>query len=144
MPEEVKKQRLQALLAAQTEASLAGNLPFIGTRQQILVEGISNHEEKRAARSILPTADPAPESLAQLTGRTMCDRIVVFEAPLRLIGRLVDVSITAASAWSMSGVVADGLADAVPLELPAGMLVDPPLHSITLPAGAGSNRAAGS
>ena len=74
----------------------------------------------------------------------MCDRIVVFEAPLRLIGRLVDVSITAASAWSMSGVVADGLADAVPLELPAGMLVDPPLHSITLPAGAGSNRAAGS
>ena len=144
VPEEVKKQRLQALLAAQTEASLAGNLPFIGTRQQILVEGISNHEEKRAARSILPGDDPTPESLVQLTGRTMCDRIVVFEAPLRLIGRLVDVSITAASAWSMSGVVADGRADALPLELSAGVPVDhPPLHSITLPAGAGSNHSAG-
>jgi hypothetical protein len=52
----------------------------------------------------------------QLTGRTMCDRIVVFDAPLRLVGRLVDVDIQAAGAWSLAGTVADGLAEAVPLE----------------------------
>jgi hypothetical protein len=46
----------------------------------------------------------------------MCDRIVVFDAPLRLVGRLVDVDIQAAGAWSLAGDVADGLADAVPLE----------------------------
>jgi hypothetical protein len=46
----------------------------------------------------------------------MCDRIVVFDAPLRLVGRLVDVDIQAAGAWSLAGDVADGLAEAVPLE----------------------------
>jgi hypothetical protein len=46
----------------------------------------------------------------------MCDRIVVFDAPRRLVGRLVDVDIQAAGAWSLAGDVADGLADAVPLD----------------------------
>jgi hypothetical protein len=46
----------------------------------------------------------------------MCDRIVVFDAPQRLVGRLVDIDIQAAGAWSLAGDVADGLADAVPLE----------------------------
>jgi hypothetical protein len=46
----------------------------------------------------------------------MCDRIVVFDGPLRLIGRLVDVNIQAAAAWTLAGDVADGLAEAVPLE----------------------------
>ena len=45
------------------------------------------------------------------------DRIVVFDAPLRLVGRLVEVVIDAAGAWSLSATVADGLADAVPLSM---------------------------
>jgi hypothetical protein len=32
------------------------------------------------------------------------------------VGRLIDVDVLAAGAWSLSGVVADGLAEAVPLE----------------------------
>jgi hypothetical protein len=62
----------------------------------------------------------------------MCDRIVVFDAPFRLVGRLVDIDITAAGAWSLSGEVADGLADAVPLD----ELKQPELavHQINLPA----------
>jgi hypothetical protein len=36
---------------------------------------------------------------------------------MRLVGRLVDVVIDAAGAWSLSATVADGLADAVPLPL---------------------------
>jgi len=96
--------------------SLAGNRAFVGTRQQVLVEGLSTRDEKKAVQ-------PEPDGVAQLTGRTMCDRIVVFDAPLRLVGRLVDVDITAAGAWSLAGLVSDGLADAVPLD-------DVPVHQI--------------
>jgi tRNA-2-methylthio-N6-dimethylallyladenosine synthase len=109
VPEEVKKERNRLLLEAQAEASLAGNQRFLGTRQQVLVEGLSTRDEKRAV-------DVGPDGVAQLTGRTMCDRIVVFDAPVRLVGRLVDIDIHEAGAWSLAGTVADGLAEAVPLE----------------------------
>ncbi|MFM7035122.1 MAG: tRNA (N6-isopentenyl adenosine(37)-C2)-methylthiotransferase MiaB [Planctomycetia bacterium] len=109
VPEPVKKERNQTLLDAQAEVSLAGNRRFIGSRQQVLVEGLSTRDEKREV-------NPGPDGIAQLTGRTMCDRIVVFDAPLRLIGRLVDVDIESAGAWSLAGTVADGMADAVPLD----------------------------
>jgi tRNA-2-methylthio-N6-dimethylallyladenosine synthase len=109
VPEDVKKERNRLLLDAQEEVSLAGNLRFVGTRQQVLVEGLSTRDERRAV-------DPGPDGTAQLTGRTMCDRIVVFDAPARLVGRLVDIDVLAAAPWSLSGVVAEGLADAAPLE----------------------------
>jgi tRNA-2-methylthio-N6-dimethylallyladenosine synthase len=109
VPEEVKKERNRLLLEAQEEVSLAGNLRFVGTRQRVLVEGLSTRDEKQGV-------DPGPDGVAQLSGRTMCDRIVVFDAPTRLVGRLVDVDILSAGAWSLAAVVADGLDDAVPLD----------------------------
>ncbi len=109
VPENVKKERNQLLLDAQTDASLAGNLRFIGTRRQVLVEGFSARHERLEIVV-------GPDDTVQLSGRTMCDRIVVFDAPQRLIGRLVDVDIDDVAAWSLSGTVADGLADAVPLD----------------------------
>ena len=126
VPEAVKKERNRLLLDAQAEVSLTGNRRFIGSRQQVLVEGLSTRDEKRSV-------NPGPDGVAQLTGRTMCDRIVVFDAPLRLVGRLVDVEITAAGAWSLAGEVADGLADAVPLEQLDQPCLDPSppvLHQI--------------
>ncbi len=124
VPEAVKKERNQALNEAQAVVSLAGNLRFIGTRQQVLVEGRSVRDERQQAKSADDSANAhatspeatSPEMMAQLTGRTMCDRIVVFDAPMRLIGRLVDVDIQAAAAWSLAGDVADGLAQAIPME----------------------------
>jgi tRNA-2-methylthio-N6-dimethylallyladenosine synthase len=109
VPEDVKKERNRLLLEAQAEASLAGNQRFLGTRQQVLIEGLSARDEKREVTA-------GPDDTVQLSGRTMCDRIVVFDAPLRLVGRIVDVEVLEAGAWSLSGRVADGLADAVPLE----------------------------
>lgn len=127
VPEEVKKERNRLLLDAQTEASLAGNQPFLGTRQQVLVEGLSARDEKREV-------DVGPDGVAQLTGRTMCDRIVVFDAPVRLVGRLVDIDIHEAGAWVLTGNVADGLAEAVPLEeLPLGGGFATNLYDISLP-----------
>ncbi|MEI6240062.1 MAG: tRNA (N6-isopentenyl adenosine(37)-C2)-methylthiotransferase MiaB [Planctomycetia bacterium] len=127
VPDDVKKARNQALLEAQAEVSLVGNRAFVGTRQQVLVEGLSTRDEKRDVQ-------PGPDGVAQLTGRTMCDRIVVFDAPLRLVGRLVDVDITSAGAWSLAGIVSDGLADAVPLDDVAVHQIAPPVKP-SAPAG---------
>jgi tRNA-2-methylthio-N6-dimethylallyladenosine synthase len=149
VPEQVKKERHQALLEAQTAVSLSGNMRFIGTRQQVLVEGLSVRDERRQARADADDApsglDPAatPETIVQLTGRTLCDRIVVFDAPLRLVGRLVDVDIQAAAAWSLAGEVADGLAHAEPRQdlafLGEGEGGPPAeaVYEITLPGAAG-------
>jgi tRNA-2-methylthio-N6-dimethylallyladenosine synthase len=142
VPEEAKRERHRVLLEAQTEASLAGNLPFIGTRQEVLVEGLSVRDERREARAAEEppaAAEPAPDRVMQLTGRTLCDRIVVFDAPLRLVGRIVGVDIKAAGAWSLAGDVADGLADAVPLDLAEPSAAADgagcgPLYGIALPA----------
>jgi tRNA-2-methylthio-N6-dimethylallyladenosine synthase len=130
VPEAVKKERNNVLLEAQAEVSLAANRRFVGSRQQVLVEGLSTRDEKRAV-------NPGPDGVAQLTGRTMCDRIVVFDAPLRLVGRLVDVDIESAGAWSLAGTVADGIADATPLDTLhySHETTSPPptLHAIKLP-----------
>jgi tRNA-2-methylthio-N6-dimethylallyladenosine synthase len=124
VPESVKKERNRLLQEAQSVASLEGNRRFVGSRQQVLVEGLSTREERRAV-------NPGPDGFAQLTGRTMCDRIVVFDAPLRLIGRMVDIDITSAGSWSLAGEVADGLADAVPLDFLEKQ--NPAVHQIKVP-----------
>ena len=125
VPESVKKERNRLLQEAQAVASLEGNQRFVGSRQQVLVEGLSTRDERHAV-------DPGPDGLAQLTGRTMCDRIVVFDAPLRLIGRMVDVDIISAGAWSLAGDVADDLANAVPLDHLEQS--GPAVHQIRVPA----------
>jgi tRNA-2-methylthio-N6-dimethylallyladenosine synthase len=127
VPEEVKKDRNRLLLEAQAEASLAGNQRFLGTRQQVLVEGLSARDEKREVEA-------GPDDTVQLSGRTMCDRIVVFDAPRRLVGRIIDVDVHEAGAWSLAGRVADGLADAVPLEGLAFSGESAPLYQLAPPA----------
>jgi len=89
----------------------------------VLVEGLSAREEKREVEA-------GPDDTVQLSGRTMCDRIVVFDAPRRLVGRIIDVEILEAAAWSLTGRVADGLADAVPLDGLAFSGESAPLYEI--------------
>jgi len=133
VPESVKKARHRLLLDAQTEASMAGNLPLVGSRQQVLVEGVSGRDEKQLEGH---ASEPAADDTLQLSGRTMCDRIVVFDAPRRLIGRIVDVDILAAGPWAVSGSLAiEGT--------PPGQVADEPLmHSISLPRAAEDSAAA--
>src|SRR5207248_531510 len=68
VPEDVKRRRNHELLAIQTAISLEDNRPLVGRTVEVLVEGPS----KAAARR----QEEGP--LRQLTGRTTCDRIVVF------------------------------------------------------------------
>ena len=78
VPEDVKKRRNNDLLAVQTAISREDNRRWFGRTVEVLVEGPS--------RSAI---DGGREGFGQFTGRTACDRIVVFEGPERLVGRMV-------------------------------------------------------
>ena len=94
--EEVKKQRNNGLLALQNEISEHDNQPFLGRDVQVLVEGLSKAGAKHE--------DPEAQQI-QLTGRTMCDRIVVFEGNRRQIGQILPVTIYDANAHTLFGTV---------------------------------------
>ena len=59
----------------------------LGTVQRILVEG------------------PSRKDASELMGRTECNRIVNFAGPKRLVGQMVDVTITQALPHSLRGEV---------------------------------------
>ncbi len=89
-PHETKLRRLHELQRV-IEANVARiSASRVGTVQRILVEGPSRKS----------TTD-APE----LMGRTECNRVVNFHGPARLVGQMLDVSITAASAYTLRGEV---------------------------------------
>lgn len=93
VPEDVKRRRNNDLLAVQTRISHELNRTFVGQVVEVLVEGPS----ERAAR------EGAAGPILQLTGRTLCDRIVVFPGPSRLIGGLVEVRVSAATPVTLFG-----------------------------------------
>jgi tRNA-2-methylthio-N6-dimethylallyladenosine synthase len=96
--EEVKKRRNNDLLAIQNAVSLADHRGRIGQTVEVLVEGPSKTHRKH-------TDDRGP---VQLTGRTECDHIVVFEGNERLIGQVVRVTVEEASAFTLFGTVETG------------------------------------
>jgi tRNA-2-methylthio-N6-dimethylallyladenosine synthase len=82
-PQVVKLQRLQRLQAViEANARRIGE-SRVGTVQRILVEG------------------PSRKDPAELMGRTECNRIVNFKGAPRLVGQMVDVTITAAYPHSL-------------------------------------------
>ena len=93
--EEVKKRRNNDLLAVQTAISLQDNREFIGREVTVLVEGRSRSTTRREGW----------DGVDQLTGRTSCDRIVVFDGHQRLVGRSIQVRVEDASAVTLFGEV---------------------------------------
>jgi tRNA-2-methylthio-N6-dimethylallyladenosine synthase len=93
--EEVKRRRNNELLAIQNQISEEDNLPFLGRQVEVLVEGPSKAAERR----------PEQGGAAQLVGRTMCDRIVVFDGNPRQIGQVLPVSVYDANAHTLFGAV---------------------------------------
>ena len=82
-PAAVKLQRLQALQARLEDNVRAISARRVGTVQRLLVEG------------------PSRKNAAELMGRTECNRIVNFAGPARLVGQMVDVTITEALPHSL-------------------------------------------
>ncbi|MBD3379528.1 MAG: tRNA (N6-isopentenyl adenosine(37)-C2)-methylthiotransferase MiaB [Candidatus Omnitrophica bacterium] len=87
VPEEVKKQRNNELLALQKKISLANNRGLIGTEQEVLVEGKSRM------------------SGAEMMGRTSANIPCVFPATEALLGELVWVRIDSTTPNTLKGKV---------------------------------------
>ena len=91
-PHAVKLKRLQHLQATIEQNVRAIGASRVGTVQRILVEG------------------PSRKNPAELLGRTFCNRIVNFDGgphPARLVGQMIDVTITEALPHSLRGRVAE-------------------------------------
>jgi tRNA-2-methylthio-N6-dimethylallyladenosine synthase len=95
VPADVKQWRNNELLRVQTEISAEDNLKFLGSRVEVLVEGPSKVSIKRGEQG----------PLRQMTGRTMCDRIVVWDGHERQAGQLLDILIHDVSATTLFGSV---------------------------------------
>ncbi|WOB07467.1 tRNA (N6-isopentenyl adenosine(37)-C2)-methylthiotransferase MiaB [Piscinibacter gummiphilus] len=87
-PQEVKLKRLQHLQAVIEANQRRIGQAMVGTVQKILVEG------------------PSRKDANELMGRTECNRIVNFKGQPRLIGQLIDVTITEAYPHSLRAEVA--------------------------------------
>ncbi|MBY6205381.1 tRNA (N6-isopentenyl adenosine(37)-C2)-methylthiotransferase MiaB [Halomonas denitrificans] len=85
VPMEVKKARLQRLQAQLNEQAHAISEAMVGCTERVLVEGPSRKDPK------------------ELAGRTENNRVVNFQGPASLIGRFVEVEITAALSNSLRG-----------------------------------------
>lgn len=94
VPNEVKQRRNNDLLAVQSVISEEDNQDFIGRTVKVLIEGPS----KRAVGH-----GDEEEPILQLTGRTHCDRIVVFEGNRRQIGQTLPVTVYDATAFTLFG-----------------------------------------
>jgi tRNA-2-methylthio-N6-dimethylallyladenosine synthase len=114
VPDDVKRRRNNELLALQNEISEADNHEFLGREVTVLVEGPSKAAEKYSQSQNSPdTRHPiedspwrTPDTLhLQLTGRTHCDRIVVFEGNRRQIGQFLPITIYDANAHTLFGEV---------------------------------------
>jgi tRNA-2-methylthio-N6-dimethylallyladenosine synthase len=86
-PHDVKLARLQQVQAALEENVRRISESRVGTVQRILVEG------------------PSRKNASELMGRTECNRIVNFKGQPRLVGQMVDVTITQALPHSLRGEV---------------------------------------
>ncbi len=98
VPYQVKKDRNNALLAIQNRISEEDNQRFIQQTVSVLVEGPSK-------KANLDVPEGAP---IQLTGRTHCDRIVVFEGNRRLAGQTIPIGVYDCTAFTLMGTVMTG------------------------------------
>ncbi|MCS7303947.1 MAG: tRNA (N6-isopentenyl adenosine(37)-C2)-methylthiotransferase MiaB [Thermoguttaceae bacterium] len=93
VPLDVKRRRNHQLLQLQNRISLEENQKFIGRQVEVLVEGPSKFGQKA----------PQTQSSVQLTGRTPCERIVVFPGDRGLVGQFHWIRITGATPTTLLG-----------------------------------------
>jgi len=100
VPYPIKQRRNNELLAVQNKVSEEGNRCFLGETVEVLVEGPSKAAEKKAGGD-----SAAIDGVIQMTGRTMCDRIVVFEGNRRQAGQVMPIAIYDYSPMTLHGAV---------------------------------------
>ena len=90
VPEEIKRERIERLLALQNEISLEKNLSLVGKTLRVLAEGRSKTNADR------------------FTGRTEGGKIVLFDGTDEMTGRFLPVRITRAAPFTRWGEVVIG------------------------------------
>jgi tRNA-2-methylthio-N6-dimethylallyladenosine synthase len=117
VPETIKRRRNNELLAIQNAISLEENQPFLGRTVEILVEGPSKVSRKKTKSGDCPNFPDKENgtvpfrqednSIVQLVGRTICDRIVVFDGPRELTGKILPVKIEKVDAFTLFGSISN-------------------------------------
>ena len=88
--EEIKHKRFDRLKQVFEESVEENNKKYIGTTQKILVEGYSKNNQD------------------MLTGRTDTNKVVIFEGPEKLIGKIINIKIISEHKWYLKGEVLNG------------------------------------
>ena len=87
IPEEIKHKRFDRLKQVFEESVEENNKKYVGTTQKILVEGQSKNNKD------------------MLTGRTDTNKVVIFEGPEELIGKIINIKIVSEHKWYLKGEV---------------------------------------
>ena len=85
VPQKIREERNQRLLETVNEIAARKYKKFVGRQVQILVEG------------------PSKKNPARMTGRTRCNKIVLFDGSDRHRGQLMDLKITRAGSFTLYG-----------------------------------------
>jgi tRNA-2-methylthio-N6-dimethylallyladenosine synthase len=85
VPQKIREERNRRLLELVNEIAARKYKKFVGRQVQILVEG------------------PSRKNPARMTGRTRCNKIVLFDGSDRHRGQLMDVKITRAGSFTLYG-----------------------------------------
>ncbi|KAA5542209.1 tRNA (N6-isopentenyl adenosine(37)-C2)-methylthiotransferase MiaB [Roseiconus nitratireducens] len=93
VPREVKADRNHRLLEVQNEIAKEENAKLLGREVEVLVEGPSKKAQD---------AD-SDQAVVQMTGRTHCDRIVVFDGNRRQAGQFLQVHVDDVSSHTLIG-----------------------------------------
>src|SRR5207249_11991710 len=81
----IKEERNQRLLALINEIAARKFQRLVGSQMEILVEG------------------PSKKNAARMTGRTRCNKIVIFDGSERHRGQVLDVRITRTGSFTLYG-----------------------------------------
>jgi tRNA-2-methylthio-N6-dimethylallyladenosine synthase len=120
VPPEVKRERLNALLALQEGIGYERNRERLGSRVSVLVDAVApprshDHDDDApggrpgTVRSLAgedPFASPLPEGIGRLFGRSRENKLVHLPGPGELVGQIVDARIVGAGPYSLRGVLA--------------------------------------
>jgi len=111
VPPEVKRRRLNELLAVQEAIGLERNRARIGSRAEVLVESIvpprthAHDDDESGSEAPSRVAAPAADGTVHLTGRSRAHTLVHLEGGPELVGQLVGVEIRHAGPYSLRGVL---------------------------------------
>ncbi|HYH93628.1 MAG TPA: radical SAM protein, partial [Candidatus Saccharimonadales bacterium] len=106
VPPDVKRRRLNELLARQEAIGLERNRAWLDREVEVLVEAVTPPRSHEHADADAPTSAPPARdrsSDVRLSGRTRGSKLVHLTGPVELVGRFVPVRIDHAGPYALRG-----------------------------------------